>query len=102
LWAVIVVAKNRKGVTALAAGAVVLVFPGGDYDVYRPTARENVIDFGGRTGYVTTAIEANVPIVPVVSIGGQETQLFLTRGRRLAARLGLSASASCFAPTSCP
>jgi 1-acyl-sn-glycerol-3-phosphate acyltransferase len=30
-----------------------------------------------------------VPIVPVVSIGGQETQLFLTRGDRLAKRLGL-------------
>jgi 1-acyl-sn-glycerol-3-phosphate acyltransferase len=30
-----------------------------------------------------------VPIVPVVSIGGQETQLFLTRGTWLAKRLGL-------------
>jgi 1-acyl-sn-glycerol-3-phosphate acyltransferase len=29
-----------------------------------------------------------VPIGPVVAIGGQETQLFLTRGRRLAKRLG--------------
>ncbi len=38
----------------------------------------------GRTGYVRTAIEAGVPIVPVVSIGGQETQLVLTRGESLA------------------
>jgi len=58
-------------------------FPG-DYDAYRPSVQENVIGFGGRTGYVTTAIEAGVPIVPVVSIGGQENQLYLTRGRRLA------------------
>ena len=56
------------------------MFPGGDYDVYRPTRRENKIDFGGRTGYVRAALNAGVPIVPSVSIGGQESQLFLTRG----------------------
>ena len=50
---------------------------------------ENVIDFNGRKGYVRTAIEAGVPIVPAVSIGGQETQLYLTRGTWLAERLGI-------------
>ena len=30
------------------------------------------------------------PIVPVVAIGGQETQLFLTRGEWLAKRLGIA------------
>lgn len=74
---------------ALESGAVVLVFPGGDYDSYRPTSAENVIDFNGRTGYVKTAMEAGVPIVPTVSIGAQESQLFLTRGTGLAKRLGL-------------
>ena len=74
---------------ALHSGAVVLVFPGGDYDSFRPTLTQNVIDFDGRTGYVRAAVEAGVPIVPAVSIGGQETQLFLTRGNRLAKRLGL-------------
>ncbi len=34
-------------------------------------------------------MQAGVPIVPAVSIGGQETQLFLTRGNWLAKRLGL-------------
>jgi 1-acyl-sn-glycerol-3-phosphate acyltransferase len=34
-------------------------------------------------------MQAGVPIVPAVSIGGQETQLFLTRGNRLAKLLGL-------------
>jgi 1-acyl-sn-glycerol-3-phosphate acyltransferase len=74
---------------ALRSGAAVVVFPGGDYDSLRPTWQMNTIDFAGRTGYVTTAIEAGVPIVPAVSIGGQETQLFLTRGTWLAKRLGL-------------
>ena len=83
-------ATRANAAKALAAGAVVLVFPGGDFDVYRPTFRENVINFGGRTGYATTAVEANVPIVPAVSIGGQEGQLFLTRGTWLSRLLRLS------------
>jgi 1-acyl-sn-glycerol-3-phosphate acyltransferase len=82
-------ASPENAAKALHSGAVVLVYPGGDYDAYRPTLSQNVVDFGGRTGYVRVAIETGVPIVPVVSIGAQETQLFLTRGDRLAKRLGL-------------
>jgi 1-acyl-sn-glycerol-3-phosphate acyltransferase len=82
-------ATRRNAYEALCAGGVVMVFPGGDYDVYRPSTRENVIDFNGRTGYVKTAIEAGVPIVPVVSIGAQESQLFLSRGGGLAQLLRL-------------
>lgn len=85
-----VIHANRLNASeALRSGAVVLVFPGGDYDSFRPTFAQNVIDFNGRTGYVRAAIEADVPIVPMVSIGGQEIQLFLMRGNRLAKRLGL-------------
>ncbi|MBO0677984.1 acyltransferase family protein [Mycolicibacterium sp. S2-37] len=84
----VIEASRENAGQALRDGAVVLVFPGGDYDSYRPTF-ENKIDFAGRTGYVRTAIEAGVPIVPMVSIGGQETQLFLARGDSLARRLGL-------------
>jgi 1-acyl-sn-glycerol-3-phosphate acyltransferase len=65
---------------ALRSGGVVIVFPGGDYDACRPTVRGNRIDFGGRTGYVRTAIKAEIPIVPMVGIGGQQAQLFLSRG----------------------
>ncbi|SPM37164.1 glycerol acyltransferase, partial [Mycobacterium rhizamassiliense] len=82
-------ANRENAATALRTGGVVVVFPGGDYDAYRPTLSENVIDFNGRKGYVSTAIEAGVPIVPAVSIGGQETQLYLTRGTWLAERLGI-------------
>lgn len=82
-------ANRENAAKALRSGGVVVVFPGGDYDAYRPTLSENVIDFNGRQGYVRTAIEAGVPIVPAVSIGGQETQLYLTRGTWLAERLGI-------------
>ena len=85
----VIEASRENAAKALRDGAVVLVFPGGDYDSYRPTLTENVIDFGGRTGYVRTAIETGVPIVPMVSIGGQETQLFLARGDSIARTLGL-------------
>lgn len=85
----VIEASRENAAKALRDGAVVLVFPGGDYDSYRPTFTENVIDFGGRTGYVRTAIETGVPIVPMVSIGAQETQLFLARGDSIARRLGL-------------
>jgi len=85
----VIEASRENAAKALRSGAVVLVFPGGDYDSYRPTFTENVVDFAGRTGYVRTAIETGVPIVPMVSIGGQETQLFLARGDSIARRLGL-------------
>ena len=42
------------------------------------------VDFDGRKGFVRLALDHDVPIVPVVAIGGQETALFLSRGERLA------------------
>jgi 1-acyl-sn-glycerol-3-phosphate acyltransferase len=90
-----IIRANRKNADdALHSGNVVVVFPGGDYDACRPTSEQGVIDFNGGTGYVRTAIETGVPIVPVVSIGGQENQLYLTRGVGLAQRLGRIAKAA--------
>ena len=66
-------ANHENADEALRSGGLVVVFPGGDYDVYRPTLSENKIDFGGRTGYVKAALNAGVPIVPTCRIGGQET-----------------------------
>jgi 1-acyl-sn-glycerol-3-phosphate acyltransferase len=86
----VIEASRENASAALHSGAVVLVFPGGDYDSYPSTLDATTVDFDGRTGYVKTAIESGVPIVPMVSIGGQETQLFLTRGNTLARRLGLT------------
>jgi 1-acyl-sn-glycerol-3-phosphate acyltransferase len=82
-------ASRENAANALRSDGLVLVFPGGDYDAYRPSRAANTIDFNGRKGYVRTALEAGVPIVPTVSIGAQDSQLFLTRGTGLAKRLGL-------------
>src|SRR4030088_3584946 len=73
-------ANARK---ALESGAALLVYPGGDYEVHRPTWERNRVDFDRRKGFIRLALEQDVPIVPVVSIGGQETALFLSRGERL-------------------
>ena len=48
-------AKPENAAAALRAGAATIVFPGGDYDAYRPTFAANKIDFKGRTGYIRTA-----------------------------------------------
>ncbi|NMO02125.1 acyltransferase family protein [Gordonia sp. TBRC 11910] len=77
-------ARPRTAVRALRDGAATIVFPGGDWEAMRPTSQSATIDFRGRTGYIRTALEAGVPIVPIVTIGGQETQLFLNRGDGLA------------------
>jgi 1-acyl-sn-glycerol-3-phosphate acyltransferase len=84
-----VAASHANARKALQAGAAVLVYPGGDYEVHRPSWEGRRVNFGGRKGFLRLALEQGVPIVPVVSIGGQETALFLSRGERLAKLLGL-------------
>jgi 1-acyl-sn-glycerol-3-phosphate acyltransferase len=84
-----VAASPENAREALESGAALLVYPGGDYEVHRPSWERHRMDFGGRMGYVRLALEQEVPIVPVVSVGGQETALFLTRGGGLARALRL-------------
>jgi 1-acyl-sn-glycerol-3-phosphate acyltransferase len=84
-----VAASPANAETALRSGAALLVYPGGDHEVHRPSWQRNRVDFGGRRGFIRLALEHDVPIVPIVAIGGQETALFLTRGERLSRLLGL-------------
>src|SRR5581483_8058468 len=84
-----VAASPENAEKALEAGAALLVYPGGDYEVHRPSWKRHVVDFDGRKGFIRLALEQDVPIVPVVSIGGQETALFLSRGEGLARLLRL-------------
>jgi 1-acyl-sn-glycerol-3-phosphate acyltransferase len=79
-----VAADPKNAELALKSGAAVLVYPGGDYEVFRPSWESGKVDFGRRKGFIRLALKMGVPIQPVVSIGSQETALFLTRGERLA------------------
>ena len=82
-------ANHKNATAALDKGAALLVYPGGDHETYRPSWHSGEIDFGHRTGFVRLALATDVPIVPVVAAGGQETALFLTRGERLSHLLAL-------------
>jgi 1-acyl-sn-glycerol-3-phosphate acyltransferase len=77
-------ADQANAEAALDAGAMVTVFPGGDHEVFRPSWQSAKVDFVGRTGFLRLALRKGVPIVPMVTLGGQETALFLSRGERLA------------------
>jgi 1-acyl-sn-glycerol-3-phosphate acyltransferase len=79
-----VAASPKNAEKALAAGAALLVYPGGDYEVHRPSWESAKVDFDGRKGFIRLALDAGAPIVPIVAIGGQETALFLTRGETIA------------------
>jgi 1-acyl-sn-glycerol-3-phosphate acyltransferase len=84
-----VAASPENAEQALTTGAALLVYPGGDYEVHRPSWERHKVDFGGRKGFIRLALEQDVPIVPVVAIGGQETALFLSRGEGLSRLLRL-------------
>jgi 1-acyl-sn-glycerol-3-phosphate acyltransferase len=82
-------ARKDVALEALRRGFAVQVYPGGDYDACRSFFRRGQIVFAGRKGYVELAREAQVPIVPVVCVGGHEALVILWDGAPLARRLGL-------------
>jgi 1-acyl-sn-glycerol-3-phosphate acyltransferase len=84
-----VLATRENARRILQAGHPILVFPGGDHDMARPWSRRNVVSFAGRSGFVRTALEAGVPIVPVGTAGGHETWRVLSDGAGVCRALGL-------------
>jgi 1-acyl-sn-glycerol-3-phosphate acyltransferase len=84
-----VAASHDNARLALERGGAVLVYPGGDWEVHRPSWESGKVDFAGRKGFIKLALDNDVPIVPLVAVGGQETAVFLSRGDRLASALRL-------------
>ena len=74
---------------ALAAGHLVVVLPGGDYDAGKDFWHRNEVVLAGRAGFAAIAKKAGVPIVPVVIAGAGETAFVLSNGERLAKWLRL-------------
>ena len=83
----VVTAGPEAAAQVFARGADALVYPGGDVDALRPWRRRFEVELDGRTGFLRTAHEHGVPIVPVVSDGAHDTFMVLTDGRDLARRL---------------
>ncbi|MEZ5209775.1 lysophospholipid acyltransferase family protein [Gordonia sp. (in: high G+C Gram-positive bacteria)] len=81
-------ASRKTADDALAEGKHVLVFPGGDVDAFKSWKDRNTVMFAGRTGFARLAMEAGVPIVPVVTSGGGESVVALHGGAALAKTTG--------------
>jgi 1-acyl-sn-glycerol-3-phosphate acyltransferase len=73
----------------LQSGGIAAVFPGSDWDVFRPFADRDRVVLGGRTGFVKVALRERVPLVPVVTTGAHEQFVVLARGESIAQALGL-------------
>jgi 1-acyl-sn-glycerol-3-phosphate acyltransferase len=84
-------AGSDDAASALAEGALVLDYPGGDREACRPWVDRNTVDFGGRTGFIRLALRAGVPIVPVVAHGSHDAVVVVSRGEGIARILGLGA-----------
>jgi 1-acyl-sn-glycerol-3-phosphate acyltransferase len=74
---------------ALAAGRDVALWPGGEVDSLRPWTQRDTAVLAGRKGFVRMAIKAQVPIVPISTVGGPDSMPVLFSGRRLAKALQL-------------
>lgn len=85
----IVPANPGNARRAIEMGAAVVVFPGGDYEVFRPWNERNQIRFGGHSGFVRIALETGVPVVPMTIHGAHQSTLVLTRGRQIAQLMGI-------------
>jgi 1-acyl-sn-glycerol-3-phosphate acyltransferase len=84
-------ASRENASRVLAAGGYVLAFPGGEQEAQRPFLKRDTIDFRGRTGFITTALEYGAPILPVVNVGGHEVYVTLLSSAFLARITGLKA-----------
>ena len=59
-----VAASHENASKALDSGAALLVYPGGDYEVHRPSWERNRVDFGGRKGFIRARARARRPDRP--------------------------------------
>jgi 1-acyl-sn-glycerol-3-phosphate acyltransferase len=64
-------------------GRKLVVFPGGNHEAFRKYTQRYQVDFGGHAGFARLAVQTDVPIVPMLFIGGHETFFVLSRGERL-------------------
>ena len=82
-------ASSAAGLRPLAEGFPVLVFPGGDLDALRPFSRRHHVVWGPRHGFLRTARDAGVPVVPLVICGSHAQYTLLPGGPIIARLLGL-------------
>jgi 1-acyl-sn-glycerol-3-phosphate acyltransferase len=72
-------AEPKMAIAALQQEAMVLVYPGGGEDVFRPYRDRYRINLAGRKGFIKIAIREGAPILPTVSIGSHESLYVLAQ-----------------------
>jgi len=82
-------AGSAAGLAPLARGFPVLVFPGGDVDALRPFSMRDRVVWEGRHGFLRTARDAGVPVLPLVICGSHAQYTLLPGGPLIARLLGL-------------
>ena len=73
-------ADSKNGLSLLAEGNLVILFPEGEKGNFKPTTQKYQLQEFKR-GFVRWAIETGSPIVPTLIIGAEESQLNLKRIR---------------------
>jgi len=86
----IIEANPKNAIEALKKGNAVTVYPGGDRENTKPFKDRNKIDFFNHYGYIQLAIRAGVPILPIVGVGGGETEFTLSSGKKFAEESGFT------------
>ncbi len=72
-----IVAHPKMASAAFDRGASVLVYPGGQYDMFRPHSQRHKIHFAGHQGFIKLALKQEVPIIPVISVGAHDSLIVL-------------------------
>jgi 1-acyl-sn-glycerol-3-phosphate acyltransferase len=82
-------ASPRMAFAALREGASLLVYPGGAKDLFRPYTQRHQIYFAGQKGFIKLALQAELPIVPLISKGAHDTLVILGDAYQWLEQLGL-------------
>jgi 1-acyl-sn-glycerol-3-phosphate acyltransferase len=72
-----IAAHPKPANAALKKGASILVYPGGQYDMFRTYNQRYNINFAGNKGFIKLALRHEVPIIPAISVGAHETLIVL-------------------------
>jgi 1-acyl-sn-glycerol-3-phosphate acyltransferase len=85
----LVPASSHNAGSSLRSGHKVLVYPGGQRESVRPSRNRDRVELGGRLGFIRLALQAGVPIVPIVAAGAHDGWYVVSGGERWARMLGL-------------
>ena len=77
-------ATHEAAHDALATGAALIVFPGGNVEAARPFGRRDQCDLGGHKGWARIALAAGVSVVPVSIVGSHAVNPVLASSELLA------------------